>query len=247
LIVQDKKSQYGFELLSSWSEKVSVDESGGLSMVTTAWFLNLYVNIMPPNSVLRIWDCLFYHKRGEKILFRVAMALLHLNERKIRKFNDISDAWSLLKCGIVWLNVVPNMIVNIEEFICLCYKPHKVSTVVEFGRWLFKNSKRKRISVSKLFRIPSKPFVISQDYDKNFSCVRNAMYIQSKIGSLSGKQINIYRESLMKKSKESKDCSSEHSEYHFKSFRSLFNKPVEMGYNLKTLVVLQDDVCLHSL
>lgn len=50
--MQEKKSKYGFEILSNWCQKfamaTSSEEFDGLKMITTPWFLNLYLNIMPP-------------------------------------------------------------------------------------------------------------------------------------------------------------------------------------------------------
>jgi hypothetical protein len=36
-------------------------DSAGLELITTQWFLTLYLNSFPAQSVLRIWDCLMLY------------------------------------------------------------------------------------------------------------------------------------------------------------------------------------------
>uniref|UniRef100_A0A672KM28 Rab-GAP TBC domain-containing protein n=1 Tax=Sinocyclocheilus grahami TaxID=75366 RepID=A0A672KM28_SINGR len=57
------------------------------TLVVSRWFICLYVDILPVETVLRIWDCLFYE--GSKILFRVALTLIRHHQ------NLISQAQSL--------------------------------------------------------------------------------------------------------------------------------------------------------
>ena len=45
-----------------------------LPLVTTHWFLCIFVNSLPTEAVLRVWD-VFLHE-GSKVLFRVALALI---------------------------------------------------------------------------------------------------------------------------------------------------------------------------
>jgi hypothetical protein len=43
--------------------------------------MNLFVNCLPVETVLRVWDCFFY--QGEKVLVRVALTLLMLYKDKV--------------------------------------------------------------------------------------------------------------------------------------------------------------------
>lgn len=56
---------------------------------TTKWFICLYAEVLPTETVLRIWDCMFYE--GSKILFRVALALIRINKEEILNAKDLGE------------------------------------------------------------------------------------------------------------------------------------------------------------
>ncbi|XP_014254338.1 growth hormone-regulated TBC protein 1-like [Cimex lectularius] len=61
-------------------------------VVTTKWFVCLYCEVLPTETVLRIWDCLF--NEGSKILFRVALSIIGIHRADILacdQFSDLSD------------------------------------------------------------------------------------------------------------------------------------------------------------
>ncbi|EGF83751.1 hypothetical protein BATDEDRAFT_21189 [Batrachochytrium dendrobatidis JAM81] len=158
-ILKHKGSKFGLERLSKWLEMINgrsgskdstflgqdsssmdIDSySSALAMVTTPWFMTLFVNTMPTETVLRIWDCFFY--QGEKILFRVALTLLHIHEEKLIECQDMADAWRLLKD-------LPKSVIDCEEFITLCFKPRVVGN--PFGSGL-------RPASPRLSRFPPSP------------------------------------------------------------------------------------------
>ncbi|XP_070538915.1 growth hormone-regulated TBC protein 1-A-like isoform X3 [Ptychodera flava] len=64
------------------------------SLPTTKWFICLYLEVLPLETVLRIWDSLFYE--GSKIIFRVALTLLGLHQDIILKattFPNVVEAF----------------------------------------------------------------------------------------------------------------------------------------------------------
>nr|CAB3250948.1 growth hormone-regulated TBC protein 1-A-like [Phallusia mammillata] len=58
-------------------------------LVASKWFICLYIDILPIETVLRIWDCLFYE--GSKVLFRVALFLIKDKETVIKECNGMPD------------------------------------------------------------------------------------------------------------------------------------------------------------
>ncbi|XP_076034708.1 growth hormone-regulated TBC protein 1-A [Oratosquilla oratoria] len=62
-------------------------------LVATKWFVCLFAEVLPVETVLRVWDCLFYE--GNKILMRTAVCLVVSNQDKILQAHDIG---ALIEC-----------------------------------------------------------------------------------------------------------------------------------------------------
>ncbi|RVE58233.1 hypothetical protein OJAV_G00207160 [Oryzias javanicus] len=68
--------------------------------VVSRWFICLYIDILPIETVLRIWDCLFYE--GSKVLFRVALTLVLHHQPEIlraRSLPDVCECFKQMTCG----------------------------------------------------------------------------------------------------------------------------------------------------
>ncbi|KAG8277167.1 hypothetical protein J6590_049124 [Homalodisca vitripennis] len=63
------------------------------ALVATKWFICLYADVLPIETVLRIWDCLFYE--GSKILFRVAFTMI---ARHRDSLSNCEDFTALAEC-----------------------------------------------------------------------------------------------------------------------------------------------------
>ncbi|XP_043333697.1 growth hormone-regulated TBC protein 1 isoform X2 [Cervus canadensis] len=59
------------------------------TLVASRWFICLFVDVLPVETVLRVWDCLF--SEGSKILFRVALTLLKHHQASILEATSIPD------------------------------------------------------------------------------------------------------------------------------------------------------------
>ncbi|XP_045833984.1 growth hormone-regulated TBC protein 1 isoform X5 [Meles meles] len=58
-------------------------------LVVSRWFICLFVDILPVETVLRIWDCLF--NEGSKIIFRVALTLIKQHQAFILEATSVVD------------------------------------------------------------------------------------------------------------------------------------------------------------
>lgn len=75
-------------------------------LLASKWFICLYADVLPTETVLRIWDCMFVE--GTKILFRVALSLINLRTAKalaatdmpeiIEAFRDVGKEVDVLEC-----------------------------------------------------------------------------------------------------------------------------------------------------
>eukprot|EP00850_Spirogloea_muscicola_P011670 SM000073S21446 [mRNA] locus=s73:319050:324962:- [translate_table: standard] len=67
-----------------------------VAWVSGPWFLSVFVNILPWESVLRLWDVLLY-EGNRCMLFRTALALLELHAPKLIATNDPGDCVAMLQ------------------------------------------------------------------------------------------------------------------------------------------------------
>lgn len=63
------------------------------AVIATKWFICLFVDVLPIETVLRVWDCLFYE--GSKILFRVGITLISRHRESLLQCEDFG---SLVDC-----------------------------------------------------------------------------------------------------------------------------------------------------
>ena len=61
----------------------------------TNWFLCLFLNTLRPEVALRVWD--IFLNEGDKVLFRIAMALFKTSEKLIVNAKDAGDLFSILR------------------------------------------------------------------------------------------------------------------------------------------------------
>ena len=86
-----------------WAKVTSGEDSAGtlgtklppISLCTTSWFMSLFIGTLPIESVLRVWDVLFYE--GSKTLFRVAIAIFKIGEQRIRQVSDSMEMFQVVQ------------------------------------------------------------------------------------------------------------------------------------------------------
>lgn len=65
------------------------------AVTTTKWFICIFSEVLPIETVYRIWDCIFYE--GSKIIFRVALTLIKLHKEEILACKDLGDIVTCFK------------------------------------------------------------------------------------------------------------------------------------------------------
>uniref|UniRef100_A0A9L0TML9 Growth hormone regulated TBC protein 1 n=1 Tax=Equus caballus TaxID=9796 RepID=A0A9L0TML9_HORSE len=65
------------------------------TLLVSRWFICLFVDILPVETVLRIWDCLF--NEGSKIIFRVALTLIKQHQALILEATSFADVCEKFK------------------------------------------------------------------------------------------------------------------------------------------------------
>lgn len=86
-----------------WSQLSSDAEEVGspsiklppISLCTTSWFMSLFIGTLPIESVLRVWDVLFYE--GSRTLFRVAIAIFRLGEQRIKRVKEPMEMFQVVQ------------------------------------------------------------------------------------------------------------------------------------------------------
>lgn len=102
------------------------------AVATTKWFVCIYSEVLPTETVLRIWDCLFYE--GSKILFRVAITLIKTHRQQILETRDLSELVVCFKS----MAESPNVI-NCHKFISVSiyiYIINIIDTCINFRIYL---------------------------------------------------------------------------------------------------------------
>jgi len=68
-------------------------------LFASKWFICLYCEVLPIETVLRVWDAVFYE--GSKILFRVALGILKIHQESLLKCKDFASLVEQLKEAVV--------------------------------------------------------------------------------------------------------------------------------------------------
>nr|POF13306.1 gtpase-activating protein gyp3 [Quercus suber] len=84
-----------------------------ISLATTAWFMSLFVGTLPIESVLRVWDCLFFE--GSKTLFRIALAIFKAGERQIMAVSDPMEIFQVVQ-------TIPRSMLDINALMDVCFR-----------------------------------------------------------------------------------------------------------------------------
>ena len=64
-------------------------------MVSTQWFLCLFVNVLPASTLLRVWDVMLWE--GPSVLMRAGAAVLHCYHESVLAASDFQTMTMLLQ------------------------------------------------------------------------------------------------------------------------------------------------------
>ena len=87
-----------------------------VSLATTSWFMSCFIGTLPIESVLRVWDILFYE--GSKTLFRVGLAVFKSGERSIKAVTDPLEVFQVVQS-------LPRGLIDVNGLLALCYGKKK--------------------------------------------------------------------------------------------------------------------------
>lgn len=62
-------------------------------VISSKWFICLFIDVLPIETALRVWDCMFCE--GSKILIRTALYMVMLKEEQLKKANGLSEIKSV--------------------------------------------------------------------------------------------------------------------------------------------------------
>lgn len=85
----------------------------GIDLSLFAWFLTIFVDGTPPALFLRLWDSFLYE--GDKVLFRVAIALLKMYEAQLLRLNNSVTVNNFLRSAV-------NAPMNIDHFFEIAFE-----------------------------------------------------------------------------------------------------------------------------
>ncbi|XP_056138734.1 TBC1 domain family member 9B [Lampris incognitus] len=71
-----------------------MQELGVISTISLSWFLTLFLSVMPFDSAVLLVDCFFYE--GIKVIFQVALTVLHDNMDVLLNCSDEGEAMTIL-------------------------------------------------------------------------------------------------------------------------------------------------------
>ncbi|KAI8887929.1 TBC-domain-containing protein [Backusella circina FSU 941] len=106
-----------------------------INLVTSHWFLTLFINILPIETVLRIWDCFFVE--GYSVIFRVALSLIKMNEERIKDLKDPIEIFQVLQN-------MPRRLIDCHNFMDYVFSDNNIfnditSEQIEYRRSIIQN------------------------------------------------------------------------------------------------------------
>ncbi|ALC45352.1 CG5916 [Drosophila busckii] len=87
------------------------------AVIASKWFICIFAEVLPVETVLRIWDCVF--AEGHKVVFRAALAMFVTHKTAILACHDIAALVTLFRDTMIQDNIVTNCHSFIESMFSL--------------------------------------------------------------------------------------------------------------------------------
>lgn len=84
-----------------------------ITLCTAAWFMSGYIGILPIETVLRVWDCLFYE--DSKTFFRIALTIFKIAEPEIERLGDSMEIFQMIQ-------TLPKGFLDASALMTACFK-----------------------------------------------------------------------------------------------------------------------------
>lgn len=84
-----------------------------VSLCTASWFMSMMVNVLPTETMMRVWDCFFFE--GIKVLYRVSLTIFKLIEPDLVRINDDLEAFQLIQ-------TYPRKLMDPKALMSACFK-----------------------------------------------------------------------------------------------------------------------------
>jgi hypothetical protein len=66
-----------------------------ITLCTSSWFMSAFIGILPIETTLRVWDCLFYEESS--FLFKVALSVFKIVEPQIMSIHDEMEIFQIIQ------------------------------------------------------------------------------------------------------------------------------------------------------
>ncbi|CAL8091270.1 unnamed protein product [Calicophoron daubneyi] len=82
---------FGELLRTKYPDIYDIVMNSGVNFIVlcTKWFICLFADVLPIETTLRVFDCLFYE--GDKILFRACLALVKLHHEQLLRCHEVPE------------------------------------------------------------------------------------------------------------------------------------------------------------
>ncbi|EDW66871.2 growth hormone-regulated TBC protein 1 [Drosophila virilis] len=97
------------------------------AVIASKWFICIFAEVLPVETVLRIWDCVF--AEGSKIVFRAALAMFITHKRAILGCEDIAALANLFRDTMIQDSIVTDCHSFIEAMFSLRLKRSELESL----------------------------------------------------------------------------------------------------------------------